>query len=430
MSQDVGSSSHAAVLGSPPHAPPDGAAASRKRTVSVIAIVGFAHGVSHFFHLLLAPLFPALMREFGLSYTQVGATMTVFFVISGVGQALAGFAVDRLGSRHVLYFGVSCLIAAALCLASAQSYAGLFLAAGLAGLGNAVFHPADFTLLNRQVPAERLGHAFAVHGVSGNLGWTAAPIFLTTLAAAAGWRIAALGAAGLALAALLALIGWRHLLKEGVSGASTPRAHVQTPASTFGFLGVGAVWLCFAFFFTTTTAFGAFQNFGGPVLQHVYGITAAVATSAVAAFLLGGAGGIVVGGFLAGRSPAHDKRIALVLLAAACMALLLSTGWAPGPLVPVLMACVGFCTGLAGPSRDLLVRRAATGRFGQQAFGRVYGFVYAGLDSGLAFSPLVFGPLMDRGQFAAVLVGVAILQGCAVLTALGVGRQSVAKSPT
>jgi len=404
---------------------PEAEAAGRlqgRREYATIAVVGFAHGVSHFFHLLLAPLFPWLMRDFDLNFTQVGATMTLFFVVSGIGQALAGFAVDRFGARKVLFFGVCCLAAAAATLSQVGSYAGLFLAAGLAGMGNAVFHPADFTLLNRHVSGERLGHAFSVHGLSGNLGWAAAPAFLTGIAALAGWRVAALGACGVALAALALLVTFRHLLADPPHEASHDKAVADSP---FAFLQVGAVWLCFGFFLFTTTAFGAFQNFGSPVLQNVYGLSVGVAASAITAFLLGGAGGMAVGGFLAGKAMAHDRRIALILSSAALLALLLSSGVLPPVLVPVCMAMIGFCNGLAGPSRDLLVRRAAAARFGQKAFGRVYGFVYSGLDTGLALSPLLFGPMLDAGHFATVLVGVALLQGIAVLTALGVGKQQV-----
>src|SRR3954466_3281864 len=104
-----------------------------RRDATVISLVGFAHGTSHFFHFVLPPLFPWLMREFGLSFTQVGAAMTVFFVVSGVGQALAGFVVDRVGALRVLAFGVGILSLAALALAFAANYFMVLAAAGLAG---------------------------------------------------------------------------------------------------------------------------------------------------------------------------------------------------------------------------------------------------------------------------------------------------------
>src|SRR3954466_8914216 len=156
---------------------------------TVISLVGFAHGTSHFFHFVLPPLFPYLMREFGLGFTQVGALMTVFFVVSGVGQALAGFVVDRLGALRVLCGGVGLLALAALVIASAHSYPMLMAGMALGGLGNCVFHPADFTLLNRRVSTGRLGPAFSVQGLAGNLGWAAAPVFVLGIASASSWRV-------------------------------------------------------------------------------------------------------------------------------------------------------------------------------------------------------------------------------------------------
>lgn len=386
-----------------------------------ISLIGFAHGTSHFFHLLLPPLFPWLMPEFGLSFTQAGAMMTVFFVVSGVGQALSGFVVDRVGPRRVLLAGIACFVLAGLLLSLANGYAMLLAVGALAGLGNCVFHPADFTVLNRKVSHARLGHAFSVHGLSGNIGWAIAPVFLTGIAAAAGWRAAALGAAALgALAWLVVWLGRDATQMEAADAKVSPGG----TATTFGFLGAGAVWMCFLFFLLVTTAFGALQNYATPLMQNVYGLPVAAAAATLSFFLLGGAAGIAVGGVLVSRGAAHDRLIAASLSAAALVAVLIASGVLPAWSVSMAMGVMGFFGGIAGPSRDLLVRQAATARFGQQAFGRVYGFVYSGLDTGLAVSPLVFGPLMDAGRFGTVLAGVALLQALAILTALGVGKGS------
>jgi MFS family permease len=140
------------------------AAASVRQDATVISVVGFAHGTSHFFHFVIPPLFLWLMRDFSLNFTQVGAIMTTFYVVSGIGQALAGFAVDRFGGMRVLCGGVAVLSLGGLAYASAQSYGMLLAAAMIAGLGNSVFHPADYTIMNRRVSTQRLGHAFSVHG--------------------------------------------------------------------------------------------------------------------------------------------------------------------------------------------------------------------------------------------------------------------------
>lgn len=388
----------------------------------VIALVGFAHAVSHFFHLVIPLLFPWLMPEFGLNFTQAGALMTVFFVVSGLGQAAAGLLVDRIGSKPVLFAGVGFLAVSGVLLGVAQNYSMLLLAAVVAGAGNAVFHPADFTILNRRVTKPRLGHAFSVHGLSGNLGWAAAPLVMTGVASLAGWRVAAFVAGAIALVAIAALFALRGLVDD---------AHAEHVAKVAGGQGVAtlailrspAVLLCFTFFFLITAAFGALQNFAPAVLRAMYGLSLATSVSCLSAYLLGGAAGIVVGGFLASRH-AQERIIAVCISFGACMSLLLATGVVPGWSVLPLMALMGFGVSIAGPSRDLLVRKAAIQGLGEASFGRVYGFVYSGLDAGLATAPLIFGSIMDVGNYSVLWIGVALFQGLAVASALRVGRNT------
>ncbi|HEX9180383.1 MAG TPA: MFS transporter [Burkholderiales bacterium] len=389
-----------------------------------IAVVGAAHGTSHFFHLMLPPLFPWLMADFSLSFTQAGALMTVFFVVSGVGQALAGFVVDRYGARRVLFSGIALLAVSAVILALARDYATLVGAAAVAGLGNSVFHPADFTVLNRRVSQPRLGHAFSVHGLSGNLGWALAPVSLAGIAALAGWRNAALFAAGVGILMFLLLLSQRDSMAVPPHASVSARRDEPAPGSALAFLAVPAVWMCFGFFVLTTTAFGALQNFAPPALGGLYGLTLATATTALSAYLLGGAAGIAAGGFLASRGEGHERIIMLALGATAGIAMLLAAGVLPAWAVLPLMVVMGVGSGIAGPSRDMLVRRAATGTLGPKAFGRVYGFVYSGLDAGLALAPLAFGMLMDGQRFGLVLAGVALLQGAAIFTALSIGGRA------
>lgn len=393
--------------------------APQRSDIEVISVIGFVHGVSHFFHLLLPPLFPWLMPEFGLSFTAIGTTMTVFFVVSGIGQASAGFLVDRFGAARVLGGGIACFALAGVLLYFANGYPMLIAVAALAGLGNSVFHPADFTVLNRHVSQARLGHAFSAHGLSGNLGWAAAPIFLTGLATAYGWRTAALGASLVAVAALALLFWRRDALTDPVEHHAEKAS--EPAGSTFAFLSSRAVWLCFLFFLLITAAFGTIQNFASPILQALYGLSITTAAFALSTYLVGGAVGIILGGFLAQKGE-HDHLIAGALGVAALLAILLAAGVMPSWSILPLMAGIGFCTGTAGPSRDLLVRRAATARFGKAAYGRVYGFVYSGLDLGLAMAPVIFGGLMDARHFSEVLVGIAVLQVLAIFSALRVGK--------
>ena len=402
------------------------APSSVRHDAEVIGLVGLAHGTSHFFHLMLPPLFPWLMKDFSLSYTEAGLLMTMFFVISGIGQALAGFIVDRVGSRPVLFFGIGLLAFSGVILGLSNSYAMLMLTAAVAGLGNSIFHPADFTLLNRRVAQPRLGHAFSVHGLSGNLGWAVAPVFMAGIATVAGWQAAGFAAAAVG-AVVLAVLFWRRgMLTNVAEELVVPSHHAEADKAVsdnqFAFLRSTAVWMCLAFFFFSTAAFGILQNYSPAILGNVYGVSLVVATGSLTAYLLGSAAGTITGGFLASRNERNERLIAIALGFSALMALLLASGQIGAALVFPVMALMGFGVGTSGPNRDLLVRRAATSQFGKAAFGRIYGFVYSGLDVGLALSPLAFGPLLDAGKFQAALVAVAVLQIAALATAMRIGH--------
>lgn len=395
---------------------------SFRQDVRVISLVGLAHGVSHFFHLILAPLFPWLKTEFNLSYAELGFLMTMFFVISSIGQALAGFVVDRIGARTVLFSGIAFLGVGALLLSQAQSYAMLMVGSMVAGMGNSVFHPADFTLLNKRVSTPRLGHAFSVHGISGNLGWAAAPVFLTTLTGLFDWRTALVAAAFVPFSVLLLLLLNRDLLRtdELRTAVVSPKKEELAGGHILDFLRLPAVWLCFAFFLITSLALGGIQSFSASGLRALYGMSLASATAGYTAFMLASAAGMVWGGFLAAKTTRHDRTIALSFTAAGLFALVIASGMVPPLLAVVLMGAVGFGAGIAGPSRDLLIRAAAP----SNATGRVYGVVYSGLDVGLAIAPLMFGTLMDAGKPAWVFIGIGTFQCLAIVTAMSVGNKT------
>jgi len=390
-----------------------------RRDYGTISLVGLAHGTSHFFHLLLVPLFPALQAEFGYSFAELGLLVTTFFIVSGIGQALAGFVVDRFGARPVLFMALSCFVMASVAAGTAQGFGGLMLAAALAGLGNCPFHPVDFTILNKRVSQVRLGHAFAVHGITGNLGWALAPVFSIGIWHATGqWRWAYVGTALLALL-VMGLLVWRRDLIDDAQGAWHKAAAASKDEHPMAFLKLPSVWLCFSFFFWSTMALTAIQSFASPALQQMYGLPLSLTAYVVTGYMLCGAAGMVVGGFLVQRVERLEKTIATAMALSALLLLITASGVLPGLLSAALAALAGFGTGIAGPSRDMLIKRAAP----PGATGRVYGTVYSGLDAGFALGAPVFGLMMDRGQPSLVFAGSALtlLMGIASAGMVGVG---------
>jgi MFS family permease len=393
------------------------AARPLRHDASTIGTVSVAHGLSHFCQLAVPPLFPWIGAAFGLSNTQLGLLLTVFFVVSCGGQALAGFVVDRYGAVRVLYGGVGILALAMLGLAASPSYAAMLGFMALAGLGNCVFHPVDFSILNARVSAPRLGHAYAAHGISGNLGWALAPVYVVGITHATGsWR-AALGAVALLVAAvLLMLVVCRSTL---LAPRAAPKAAAQGTAGSFDFLRLPAVWYCFAFFFTFAVALGGVQSFAPQAAGVLHGVPAAQVAICLSIYMATAAAGMVLGGHLV-RDPQRSARIVAVGFGiAALVALLIGFGRWPAWAVPVLFGLMGLGAGIAGPSRDLLVKQASP----EGATGRVYGVVYSGLDVGQALAPAVFGVLMDTGHHAAVWLGVALAFGLLVANGFNIKRQ-------
>ena len=407
--------------------PPAPAPAPLRQDARTIGLVGLAHGSSHFFHLLLPPLFPWLIAEFGFNYSQLGLLVSVFFVISGVGQALSGFLVDRVGARPVMFFSLACFAVAGLVAGMAQGYAGLVAAAALAGVGNAPFHPVDFTILNKRVSAQRLGHGFAVHGISGNLGWAFAPVFMAgTTAATGSWRIACMCGGLLALVVLAIMVWNRDALddRQGAWAHQSGGAAAAPSEHPMAFLRLPSVWLCFSFFFWTTCALSAIQSFASPALQTMYGLPLSVTSMVVTGYMLFGAAGMVLGGFLVARVARLEKTISVCLLASAAALVLVGTGWLPGMAAVALAALAGVGTGIAGPSRDMLIKRASP----PGATGRVYGTVYSGLDLGFSVAAPIFGALLDRGLNGAIFHGSALTLALGVASAGLVGVGVAARS--
>jgi MFS transporter, FSR family, fosmidomycin resistance protein len=389
----------------------------------VIGFVGVAHGASHFFQLALPPLFPLIKAEFGTSYAELGMVMAVYYAVSGIMQTAAGFFVDRLGARNVLVFGLAAAAIGTMLYAAAPSYGFLLAAAAIAGLGNSVFHPADLALLNAKVDPARLGHAFSVHGIGGNIGWALAPMFGVAVSAVVGWR-GALVAAGLLGLAFTAVFASQSLLRTRAAHA----AHAAVPrslAADFQLLSSPAVVLGFLFFLVYAMALIGYQTFSTTAMVTIYDVQLVTATTALTAFLLGGALGIFVGGFVAARSARHGLVAATGLLLSAGCSALLAAGAVPAVLLAAVAGVAGFFLGMIGPSRDILIRGIAP----VESRGKVYGFVYSGLDLGGLVAPLIFGLAIDRGAPALVFAGATVLLLLAIPTALQVGRRPRAAVP-
>jgi MFS family permease len=383
----------------------------------VIGLVGIAHLISHFSQLLLAPLFPWLKDALNASYIELGFLMTIFFVVSCAVQTTSGFLVDRFGPRPILFGGLALVATAAFGWAASPNYWSMAFFSVIAGIGNGVFHPVDYTLINRKVSAPRLGHAYSVHGITGSLGWAAAPALVVPLAIAFNWRVA-LATAGCAAVAVLVVL-WFNREKLALPASAPAKAtHTAAAEGNFDFLRIPAVWMCFAFFFFYAVVLSVVQAFAPEAARHLHDVPKAMAAACLTVYMVCSAGGMLLGGFLASDPARCERVVGAGFGLAALVAVAIGFTPVPGFVVPVLFGAMGFASGIAGPSRDLLVKKSTP----ENSTGRVYGVVYSGLDIGQALAPLVFGALMDHQNYRGVWLGLVIMQTVLIASAFNVRK--------
>jgi MFS family permease len=373
----------------------------------VLWLIGAAHFVSHYYLVVLAPLFGLIRGDLGVSYTELGFALTVLNVTSAIFQTPAGFLVDRTSPRAVLVAG---LLIGAAGLAGAALFPTylVFLAMfALLGIGNTAYHPADYALLSRHISGPRMGPAYSFHGFAGMAGGAAAPPILLLMTGMIGWRGAYLAAAllGVAVAVALMLFG-QALAEPGPATRERKSAEVQsTPASGGSILLSVPILLNLVFFTLLSIYSGAVQNFSVVALDALHGTPLEVGNTALAAYLAFSAIGVLLGGYVAARTHRHDlvTVLTLVIFAAGVLPIgLIDTGAA---LLVVLISIAGAASGAIMPSRDMLVRAVTP----PGAFGRVFGFVTNGFNIGGMVTPLIFGWLLDSGHPRAVFIGAAAI---------------------
>ena len=368
-----------------------GAARGETRT---LALIGAGHFLSHFYALTLPPLFFFFRAEFNASYTMLGAMVTGYAVVGGVLQAPVGLAVDRWGARPVLLAGLALNAAAITAMGFAPGYWVLALLAVAAGIGNSVFHPADYAVLAARIRERRLPRAYSLHTFLGFFGTAVAPLTVATLAAWMGWRstVMLVGAAGIATVLAMAASGGAVASpprpKHAAHGASAQ--HYSLP-----------ILLFFGFFAAYGMASGGIMAFTVIGLGKLYALDPASAGAVLTTSLLALAFGILAGGELPDREGLQVRITGAALIGGGALTAVAGFADIGAVGLAVLLGVAGFGMGVVLPARDLMLRRITP----PGSTGRVIGFVFVGLSVGGGLAPLLFGWTMDRGWPALLFFG-------------------------
>lgn len=381
-------------------------------------LVSIGHFFSHYYALLLPPLFPFLKAEFGVTYLQLGLAMTAYGLLGGVAQAPVGFLVDRIGPRTVLLVGLGMNTCAVLLMGFADSYWLLLFFAVLAGLGNSVFHPADYAILNSSIKEKALGRAFSIHTFAGFLGGACAPVSVLVLAQWTSWRTALIIAGLAGLVALATMVWQRSLL--GDASPTKLNEDIDSASARHDRRGVRLllslpVLLFLLFFILYGMSSGGLIAFIGAGLVKIHHVSLTDANTALSAHLFGVVAGILMAGVIASRFTRHMvTATCALLLAAGATALVVVVPSSPLLLIALLTAS-GVGLGAVLPARDLMIRALAP----PGEVGKVFGFVFVGYSIGLSAAPILFGWFLDIDRAALVFV---LAAACALLALLAIAR--------
>ncbi len=378
----------------------DAPTTSIRQDAKVLSLICTGHFASHFYVMVLPPLFPFLHQDLGISYTALGFMLSARYVSTGLAQLPAGFLVDRYGAKMILIAGIALMVAGYGMFAFATNFWMLVLFVAIGGIGDSVFHPADYSILNGSISPERMGRAFSIHTFAGMAGWSVAPAILIFVATEWDWRAAVLVAAAIGFVIMLVLIAQWGALEDDVVAAKPAKPGKQQEASStapsslrenFRMLTARPVMMLFLFFTMATLANAGLNSFSIAALVTL-GHSAGAGGVALTAYLGTSAFAVLIGGVTADRIKRHDYFAAICLSVSAVVAAIIAAVPMQFFALVFMFTIAGFLHGVIRPARDMMVREVCP----EGKTGKVFGFVFTGQNVGGAIAPIFYGYILDN----------------------------------
>tara|TARA_R110002110_G_scaffold25625_8_gene94868 strand:- start:3677 stop:4918 length:1242 start_codon:yes stop_codon:yes gene_type:complete len=380
----------------------------------VTSLIGVSHGASHFYQLALPPLFPLINKAENFSFVELATLTMAFYIASAVCQPCSGFLVDRFGARRVLLAGLGLLAGATTLMGVLPFYPVLFLLSIVAGLGNSVFHPCDYSIMSATISEGRMARAFSFHMFGGYAGYVLAPVSMIFLGNLIGWQSAIIVAGAIGLILFAILWGGSRDFRDSTHERAESGAEQEPLRQSLKALTKAPVVMCWVFFFFVAMGQMGLMTFVPTLMHEIYEFDLQAAGAFVSVMIGAVMFGVLCGGYLGDYFRKPDVVVTTGYIVGAILVAVIwrfsLTSWE----LYGIFAVIGFLYGIVFPSRELLIRAATP----KGASGRVFGFVYSGMDFGAALIPVLFGWFVDTGIPRTAFLCVAILWLLSVIVML------------
>jgi MFS family permease len=377
----------------------------------IIGLVSTGHFFSHFYLLLIPPLFPILREQFGVGFTELGFALTTYSIATAMTQVPSGFIVDRYGARRLLIAGLLLESAVIVGIGVFNTFSAFVVLLFLAGIANSVYHPADYSILTRAVEKARMGRAFSIHTFAGYLGEAVAPATILGLMVWFDWRMAMV-ICGLGGGIVALIMAFNSRLLDDVASPVREHSYDSGKVGLRLLLSVPIVMGLLFFVGIAITGRGV-TGFGLSALTELHTISLASAGVLLSCYLFAMPVGVLIGGWVADRTSRHGAFASMCFAVVAVMMFLIAGVRLPLVFIGVLFAIAGIFSGMVAPSRDMLIRSITP----PGEAGKVFGFVSTGYNIGGILGPPLFGYLLDHYAPQSVfwVVGMAALMTVATV---------------
>jgi FSR family fosmidomycin resistance protein-like MFS transporter len=374
----------------------------------VLLAISFCHLLNDMMQALLPAMYPMLKAAFHLDFGQIGLITFTFQVTASLLQPVIGLYTDHHPKPYSLMAGMGFTFVGLLVLSATRTHGGLLVAAGLVGLGSAVFHP-ESSRVARMASGGRHGFAQSLFQVGGNTGSAIGPLVAAFVVLPRGQGSVAWFSAA-ALVAILVLWrvgGWyrRHRAPMAATRAAAAQAHPALPPAKVR-LALGVLIVLIFSKYIYLTSISSYFTF---YLIHRFGVSVQSAQLHLFAFLAAVAAGTIIGGPVGDR---FGRKLVIWCSILGVLPFTLALPYVGLAWTGVLSVLIGFILASAFSAILVYAQELVPGKVGLIS-GLFFGFAFGIAGIGAA----VLGRLADHTSIEFVYRLCAYLPALGLLTA-------------